>query len=80
MSARWYLALVAAILRHPSLWPTALRQAGRLAPTGWWRKRPFLPLPDERYLAFRLQTMYGADLSRADPRDVITYLRWCREF
>lgn len=80
MSVRWYFSLVGAIVRHPSLWFTALRQARRMAPTGWWRRPPFLPVPDEHYLAFRLQTMYGRDLDRADPQDVITYLRWCREF
>ncbi len=80
MNARWYLSLAAALVRHPSLWFTALRQAGRLAPSGWWRRPPFLPLPDERYLGFRLQTMYGHEVDKADPNDAVTYLRWCREF
>ena len=45
--------------RHPSLWATAVRQALRLAAPGWWRRRPFLPLPAPDYLRFRLQTAYG---------------------
>jgi hypothetical protein len=70
--------IVAAVLRHPTLWPTAIGQAFRLAPTGWWRRAPFLPLPDPAYLAFRLETQYGRD---AEPSgdDVISYLRWCRD-
>jgi hypothetical protein len=46
--------IVAAVLVHPSLWPTAIGQALRLAPSGWWRRPPFLPMPDPGYLAFRL--------------------------
>lgn len=38
---------------------------------------PFLPIPDRAYLRFRLETQYGADGAPA-PRDLATYLRWCR--
>jgi len=71
-----------AVVVRPGLWPTVLRQAGRLARPGWWRRAPFLPLPDPDYLAFRLETQYGG----ADPGDrtmravdLVTYLEWCRE-
>ena len=79
MTQRWVLAAVGAVARHPSLWPVALVQARRLARPGWWRRRPFLPLPDREYLRFRMQTAYGGDGS-APPRpdDLVTYLRWCR--
>jgi len=72
-------AMVTAVLAHPSLWATALRQLRVLAPTGWWRRRPFLPLPDPAYLRFRMVTAYGGDGDRSpDPEDLVTYLRWCR--
>ena len=59
-----------AVLRRPRLWPTALRQAFRLARPGWWRRPPFLPLPDPDYVRFRLQTAYGAHGTPAgDARD-----------
>ncbi|MEX1008213.1 MAG: hypothetical protein WD271_10275 [Acidimicrobiia bacterium] len=70
---------------RPSLWPTAARQARRLARPQWWRRPPFLPLPDRDYLRFRFETQYGTGQSgtgqgsRADPRDLVTYLEWCRE-
>lgn len=70
----------AAVVSHPALWPVAVRQVRRLAPTGWWRRPPFLPLPDRRYLGFRLETMYGDADQRPEPGDVLTWLRWCREF
>jgi hypothetical protein len=75
-SGFWVRAVLLVLVR-PHLWATALRQAGRLARPGWWRRPPFLPIPDARYLAFRFETQYGAD-GRADPRDLVAYLEWCR--
>jgi hypothetical protein len=68
------------ILRHPGLWPVALRQARRLAPPRWWRRPPFLPLPHPAYLRFRLVTQYGDERHRPEPADVLNYLRWCRRW
>lgn len=76
---RWWGRAATAVLVHPSIWGVAIVQALRLAPTGWWRRRPFLPLPDPAYLRFRLETQYGSD-RRPEPADVVTYLRWCRRF
>ena len=72
--------VVGAVLRHPSLWPTALRQARRLAPDGWWRRAPFLPVPPRGYLDFRLLTQYGDGAHRTEPDDVVNYLRWCKDW
>jgi hypothetical protein len=79
MDTRWAAAALAAVARHPSLWATGARQALVLAAPGWWRHRPFLPLPAPDYLRFRLQTAYGGAGDRApEPADLVTYLRWCR--
>jgi hypothetical protein len=65
---------------RPSLWTTAARQARRLARPEWWRRPPFLPVPDREYLEFRFATQYGTESAvRPDPRDLVTYLEWCRE-
>ncbi|MBU6328742.1 MAG: hypothetical protein KGR18_02165 [Acidobacteria bacterium] len=77
-SMAWLGGATLAVLRHPSLWGTALRQIGRLAPVGWWRRAPFLPLPDPDYLRFRLITAYGGEGSDPQPSDLLTYLHWCR--
>jgi hypothetical protein len=55
-------------------------QCLRLAAPGWWRRRPFLPIPDAAYLRFRLQTQYGDVDHDPEPDDVIAYLVWCRRF
>jgi hypothetical protein len=75
---RWAVRAVVAVLRHPSLWWTGVRQARRLAAPGWWRRSPFLPLPDREYLRFRLVTQYGDPDHEPEPEDLLTYLRWCR--
>jgi hypothetical protein len=71
----WLRAGAMAALR-PRLWPTALRQMVRLARARWWRRPPFLPVPDREYLRFRLQTQYGDAPPVA--RDLVAYLEWCR--
>jgi hypothetical protein len=79
MGARWLLRAAVAVLAHPALWGTGLRQAARLARPGWWRRPPFLPLPAPGYLRFRLETAYGGTGDGpAEPADLLAYLRWCR--
>ena len=67
-----------AVAARPSLWAVAARQAHRLARPRWWRRPPFLPLPDPAYLAFRLETQYGTADARPAGEDVLAYHRWCR--
>ena len=79
-SLRWLAKVGFSVLGRPDLWLTALDQGRRMAPTGWWRRVPFLPVPDQGYLAFRLQTMYGDAADQAAPSDLITWLEWCRQW
>lgn len=78
MNARWISKAAGAVLVRPLLWGTAIRQVFVLAGAGWWRRPPFLPLPDRAYLRFRLQTAYGDPERDPEPADVVTYLHWCR--
>jgi hypothetical protein len=73
----FWVRSVAGVARRPSLWPTAVAQAHRLARPRWWRHAPFLPLPDAEYVRFRLETQYGTR-GEPEPGDLVTYLRWCR--
>ncbi|MFN8017899.1 MAG: hypothetical protein U0P45_07225 [Acidimicrobiales bacterium] len=75
----WWASAAKAVLVRPSLWGVAVVQLFRLAQPGWWRRAPFLPVPDRDYLAFRLETQYGSD-PHPEAHDVVTYLHWCRTF
>lgn len=78
VTAAWVIRVALALVRHPELWSTAIRQVGVLSVPGWWTRAPYLPVPDRDYLRFRFQTMYGDPDHEPEARDVITYLRWCR--
>jgi hypothetical protein len=77
-STTWVLRATLAVLAHPTLWVAAIRQVALLAPAGWWRRAPHLPLPDPAYLRFRMQTAYGDPTHEPEPADIVTYLHWCR--
>lgn len=66
------------ILRRPALWPIALATAGRMTKSKWWRRPPFLPVPDAGWWRFRVLTAYGRGDARPEGEDVVSYLKWCR--
>jgi hypothetical protein len=45
----------------------------------WWRQAPFLPLPDQTYLDWRLHTAYGDEVQVPPVEDVLRFARWRRE-
>lgn len=61
------------------LWATALGQLRVLAPAGWWRRVPYLPLPDPAWVRFRMEAAYGDADAVPRPGDVVAWLRWCRQ-
>lgn len=69
----------AAVVARPRLWPTAIGQVRRLAPSRWWARRPYLPVPDRAWLRFRMETQYGDPSHRPDADDVVAWLEWARE-
>jgi hypothetical protein len=74
------IRVIAAVVAHPRLWPTAVRQGSRLVPNRWWTRAPYLPVPSRSYVRFRLLTQYGETPHRPEPDDVLNYLRWCRDW
>ena len=74
MNGRLALRVAGAVSVRPRLWGTALRQIHRLAPSGWWRRPPFLPLPDHGYAAFRQVTQYGDPGHPPEIADVLIWL------
>jgi hypothetical protein len=70
--------VVRAVGLRPWLWITALGTIWRLAQPGWWRRPPYLPLPDDRLWSFRMVTAYGRPDARPDGEDIVAYLEWCK--
>ena len=72
-------SLVGPVLRNPSVWIEGLQSARRMAPNGWWKHSPFLPIPSASYWHFRMVTVFGADGSgQLDDQQVIGFLKWSR--
>jgi hypothetical protein len=68
-----------AVARRPDLWMQAIRSLFAFARRGWWRRFPFVPVPDPGYMAFRRFTAYGSVDHPLEERDVIAFLEWRRE-
>lgn len=76
----WWVDATRALALRPGLWATAAGQLVKLAPNQWWRRAPYLPVPDPSYFGFRLQTAYG-DTEEAPPVDgLVTYLEWVKDW
>ena len=67
------------LLRRPRLVSAAVRLGVGLVPRRWWRRRPFLPLPDRDWLAFRMELAYGDADAVPSAEDLADYLQWARE-
>ena len=65
-----------AVLKRPGLWPTALGAMLAFSRPGWWRRSPFLPVPDDELIAWRTATAYGRDDVDLATEDVVAYLEW----
>jgi hypothetical protein len=73
---RLVLALAARAVTNPALAADLLRVAWRFRRRGWYWRAPFLPLPDRRYVRWRMLTAYGDPDAVPPAADVIRYARW----
>jgi hypothetical protein len=63
-------------LRNPALLIPLMRAAWRFRRRDWYRTPPFLPLPPQEYIAWRLHTAYGDEDAVPPAGDLARYLRW----
>ena len=71
----WPTGLGAYLVRHPSsVWPLA-RAGWRLRAGNWWRRAPFLPLPDTAYWNFRKAT-FGVTDNPPSPAAMVDAAKW----
>jgi len=71
--------LSARALVNPRLAVDLLRTAWAFRRRDWWRKAPFLPLPDRGYLKWRMYTAYADENAVPPAEDVVRFARWRRE-
>ena len=71
--------LFARALVSPRLALDLLRTAWAFRRRDWWRKPPFLPVPDRTYLRWRMYTAYADENAVPPAEDVIRFARWRRE-
>ena len=63
-------------LRRPWLIPQLLGLAWAMRRRGWYRRPPFLPLPDPGYLRWRMDTAYGDPEASPPVDEFVRYLKW----
>ncbi len=75
-----WAATIAGVGRRPKLWGVALTELWRLRRPRWWANRPFLPVPDRRWVRWRLVTAYGDPAAVPAAREVVDWLEWRRRW
>ena len=70
------LRLVARSIVDPVLGIALLRTAWRFRSRGWYTRFPFLPLPDQTYVRWRMHTAYGDHDAVPPLEDIVRYARW----
>ena len=63
-------------LRHPRTGLALLRVGWRFRARDWYRRFPFLPLPDATYVRWRMYTAYGDESAVPSADDVERYATW----
>jgi hypothetical protein len=82
MSATWpalILKLAVRAVFRPRLALDLLRTGWAFRRRGWYRRPPFLPLPDAEYLRWRMYTAYADERAVPPADDVVRFARWRRE-
>ena len=69
-------ALTWRAVRNPRTAVALLRVGWRFRARGWYRRFPFLPMPDRQYLRWRMYTAYGNEEIVPPADDVVRYARW----
>jgi hypothetical protein len=66
------------LLLHPREVPVVAGATWRLRAAKWWRRAPFLPLPDRAYWNFRVVTANGSTKRSLSVDDVVSFAKWSR--
>ena len=64
------------LVRHPQDAFVLARSLWLLRRDRWYARRPFLPLPDDRYWRFRMETAFGSTDAHIPVAAVVDAARW----
>ena len=70
------LTLIGRALLSPSLAVALVTVVWRFRRRGWYARFPFLPLPSQPYVAWRMYTAYGSEDALPSADEVERYARW----
>lgn len=73
---RLSLALTARGIINPRTAAALLGVAWRFRRRGWLTRFPFLPIPDRKYVRWRMLTAYGDEDAVPPAADIVRYARW----
>ena len=68
--------MVGLALRRPWVIPHLVRAAWAFRARGWYRRRPFLPLPPRSYVRWRMETAYGEPDHEPTTHEIERYVVW----
>ena len=71
-----YRQMARLALRSPGLIPHMLGAAWAFRSRSWYRRPPFLPLPSQSYLRWRMETAYGDPEATPPLEELERFLRW----
>jgi hypothetical protein len=66
-------------LRRPWIIPLLARTAWAFRGRDWYRRPPFVPVPPQSYLRWRMDTAYGDPDADPPPAEFLRYLEWSDE-
>ena len=63
-------------IRNPATGLALLRVGWRFRSRDWYRRFPFIPLPAQEYMRWRMYTAYGNAQIVPPADDIVRYARW----
>lgn len=63
-------------IKNPATGLALLRVGWRFRRRDWYRRFPFMPVPDATYVKWRMYTAYGDEGIVPPANDVVRYARW----
>ena len=71
-----YLTMAALAFRRPRTIPYLLQAAWAFRARAWYLLPPFLPVPPQSYMRWRMETAYGDPSAVPNDDEIERYLRW----